>query len=136
MGQGIGPLADGGVLAAARRVLPRVDLIGLREDRTGGPLLAQLGVPAARVVTTGDDAVELAYELRGDAGGEGLGLNVRVAGYVQLTRDELAAIAAQIDSFVDGRRPPLIPVPTSRHAGEADLDVARSIAAHVTAPLV
>jgi colanic acid/amylovoran biosynthesis protein len=135
VGQGLGPLTDGATLAAARRVLPRVDLIGLREDRTGGPLLEQLGVPAAKVVTTGDDAVELAHELREDVRGDALGLNVRVAGYVRLGQSELATIADQIRSFVESRRPALIPVPTSRHSGEADLEVARSIAAQAGASL-
>jgi polysaccharide pyruvyl transferase WcaK-like protein len=136
MGQGIGPLTDEAVTTAARRVLPHVRLIGLREERTGRPLLEQLGVPAENVVVTGDDAVELAYDSRSDAPGAALGLNVRVAGYVQLTRDDLSAIAERIGAFAVGRKPGLVAVPTSRHAGEADLAVVRSVAAEVGMPLV
>jgi colanic acid/amylovoran biosynthesis protein len=135
MGQGVGPLTDDAVMSAAREVLPRVGLIGLREERTGRPLLERLGVPAANVVVTGDDAVELAHEARPDVPGEALGLNVRVAGYVQLTHEDLAAIAAQLRRFVAAERPRLIPIPTSRHVGEADLEVARSVAADAAVPL-
>ena len=135
MGQGVGPLTDEAVMSAARPVLPRVGLIGLREERTGRALLERLGVPAANVVVTGDDAVELAHEARVEVPGEALGLNVRVAGYVRLTPDDLGAIAAQLRTFAAAHRPQVIPVPTSRHAGEADLEVARSVAADAAVPL-
>src|SRR5262249_38055324 len=62
MGQGIGPLANADLVAHAREILPRIDLIALREELAGKPLLNALGVSADRFVTTGDDAIEVAYE--------------------------------------------------------------------------
>ncbi len=64
VGQGIGPLTSPDLVAEASRVLPRVDLIGLREGRRAPALLERLGVPAERVVVTGDDAIELAARAR------------------------------------------------------------------------
>jgi polysaccharide pyruvyl transferase WcaK-like protein len=129
MGQGIGPLHEGPTLSAARRVLPRVDLIGVREGVMAGPLLASLGVRPSQVAVTGDDAVELAYEARRDGSGTALGLNVRVAGYVVLTDRDLDRIAEAIEPILAGQRESeLLAVPTSRHQGEPDLDAIRGVA--------
>ena len=128
MGQGIGPLRDASVADTARRVLPHIDLIGLREWRMGFPLLSELGVPTDRIVTTGDDAVELAHRLRQAELGSALGLNVRRAGYVELTNEDLTAIAGAVKSFVTTHDAEIVAVPTSRHPTEADLELAESIA--------
>lgn len=128
MGQGIGPLSEGPTADNAHRVLPHVDLIGLRERRTGFPLLGELGVSPDRVVVTGDDAVELAHGLRREELGSALGLNVRRAGYVELTNEDLTAIAGAVESFLGTHKVEIVAVPTSRHPTEADLELARSVA--------
>src|ERR1700751_1400442 len=60
LGQGIGPLSDPLVLSWARRVLPRVSLIGLRGTKGGQQLLEELNVSPSSNLTTGDAAIELA----------------------------------------------------------------------------
>ncbi len=62
MGQGLGPIGDPRLLKDAAKVLRNVDLIGLREDRAGRPLLQRLGVSLDRTLTTGDEAIELALD--------------------------------------------------------------------------
>lgn len=135
MGQGIGPLSEGAIADTARRVLPHIDLIGLREQRTGFPLLTELGVSPDRILTTGDDAVELAHESRREELGSAFGLNVRRAGYVELTNEDLTAIAGAIKSFLSTHEVEIVAVPTSRHPTEADLELAQSIAQRAGAPL-
>jgi polysaccharide pyruvyl transferase WcaK-like protein len=81
LGQGIGPLEDGELVRRAAEVLPRVDLIALREDRRGPQLLESLGVAPERVMVTGDDAVELAYRIRREEPGTDLGVCLRIADY-------------------------------------------------------
>ena len=76
--QGLGPLYDPNLIARARAVLPRVDLITVRERRNATRLLASLGVDPARVLVTGDDAVELAHEMRPLGRGQAIGVNLRV----------------------------------------------------------
>ena len=44
MGQGIGPLTKPDLIAHAKKILPKVDLISLRERRASEPLLRSLGV--------------------------------------------------------------------------------------------
>jgi colanic acid/amylovoran biosynthesis protein len=109
-------------------VLPGIDLIGLRERRTGPPLLRNLGVSSDRIVVTGDDAVELAHALRRETLGEALGLNVRRAGYVALATEDLTAISDVIEHFLEARGVELVAIPTSRHPTEADLELARLVA--------
>ena len=81
VGQGFGPLHTPELVARARVVLPHINFIGVREERASLPLLLSLGVASDRVMTTGDDAIEMAYRLRRDSLGEGLGVNVRIADY-------------------------------------------------------
>ena len=77
LGQGIGPLRNPKLKARAKAILPHVNLITLRESRASAQLLASLGVSSDHVLTTGDDAIELAYQSRSDQLGRGLGVNLR-----------------------------------------------------------
>ena len=86
VGQGFGPLHTPELVARARVVLPHINFIGVREERASLPLLLSLGVASDRVMTTGDDAIEMAYRLRRDSLGEGLGVNVRIADYSGVDR--------------------------------------------------
>ncbi len=108
---GFGPLLDPNLRARARSVLPRVDLIGLREGTSGPTLLTELGVDAGRVVVTGDDGIEIAYAASASRGGNGIGVNVRTgssAGVAEETPERLAPI---VQAFAGGRTAPLIPLP-------------------------
>src|SRR5262245_24968214 len=120
MGQGIGPLKDPDLVAYAREILPKIDLIALREERAGRPLLSSLGVSADRVVTTGDDAIEIAYERRVDKIGHGLGVNLRAAPYAQVDGPIVAGIGQAIHQAARLVRAPVVPLPVSRGQGEAD----------------
>jgi polysaccharide pyruvyl transferase WcaK-like protein len=128
MGQGLGPLSDRRLLDRVRAVLPRLGLLGLREDVTARPLLTAIGMPVDRVVTTGDDAVELAHELRGESVGTELGLNVRIAGYAPVTEAMLERVGGALRRAIDERRCGLLPLPVSRHGGERDLEVVLGLA--------
>lgn len=122
--QGLGPLRDSNLARLAAEVLQRVDLIALREGRAGLPLLDSLGVGSDRVVVTGDDAIETAYELRSDVPGECLGVNLRASDYaavdgplVERVRDALQPSARRIGAA-------MLSVPISNVPGEADVDTA------------
>jgi polysaccharide pyruvyl transferase WcaK-like protein len=117
-GQGIGPLAEPDLLDRAAQVLPRVDLISLRENVRGPELLRSLGVPDDRVVVSGDDAVELGYSMRRTSLGDDLGVCLRVAEYSPVgvtTRDTLGRVVreAAADNGAD-----LVPLIVSEHDAE------------------
>jgi polysaccharide pyruvyl transferase WcaK-like protein len=123
MGQGVGPLTDVALRAAAARVLPTLDLIGLRESRSGPPILSSLGVPGERMITTGDEAIEQAVELAGPAGpGNGIGVNVRVARYSAISPDAIATVGRVVRRAAERHGVDPVPVPISFYAKERDAD--------------
>jgi polysaccharide pyruvyl transferase WcaK-like protein len=99
-GQGIGPLRDRSLIAAARRVLPHAKMLAVREKLLSVPLLEELGVPPERIVVTGDDSVEAAYRARKAELGNLVGVNLRVAGYTGMSISDVDAIRAPLHRAV------------------------------------
>jgi polysaccharide pyruvyl transferase WcaK-like protein len=123
LGQGVGPLTDARLRATASRVLPRVDLIGLREDLTGPPILRSLGVADERMITTGDEAIEQALDVGGTGQtGEGIGVNVRVARYSDVSADALETVGGVVRRSADHHGVDLVPIPISFYSKERDAD--------------
>jgi colanic acid/amylovoran biosynthesis protein len=125
VGQGFGPLHTPKLVAQARVVLPHIDFIGIREDRASLPLLLSLGVASDRVMTTGDDAIEMVYRLRRDSLGEGLGVNLRIADYSGVDKSLLEPLRQVLRDATRGDRVPIVPLPISHVPGEADLEAIR-----------
>jgi colanic acid/amylovoran biosynthesis protein len=122
VGQGFGPLRIPKLVARARVVLPHLNFIGIREERASLPLLLSLGVPPDRVMTTGDDAIEMVYRLRCDSLGQGLGVNLRVADYSGVDKNLLEPLRLVLRDATQAHRMPLVPLPISRVPGEADVE--------------
>src|SRR5262245_4411083 len=122
MGQGIGPLTNPDLIARAREILPKIDFISLRERRAGEPLLKRLGVSADRIMSTGDDAIEMAYDAKADSLqlGSGLGVNLRAASYDDVDETLVARIRGAIQYAANLLDASLIAVPIARRRGEAD----------------
>lgn len=118
LGQGIGPIEDPVLLARAREVLPTVDLIALREPVNGPQLLLSLGVQPERIVVTGDDAIELAYALRPERPGNGVGLTVRIAEYSPVKARATDEIAHAMQTFAAERSAPLVPMAVSTYLNQ------------------
>ena len=129
-GQGVGPLSDPVLRARLSRTLPRLDVIGVRESRRGPALLAELGVPKARVFETGDDAIELALAA-GSGARTALGVNVRLAPYTGIDESTVTAIRPAVQAFARARGAPLLPVPIGLHAHAADDHAIRLLLAGV-----
>ncbi len=132
--QGLGPIEDPALRSKARRVLPCVDLIAVRERREGPRLLRELGVPEERVQITGDDAVDFAFKRRRAEAGGCLGINLRLSGYSKVRSGLASATLQCVAGFARDRSLELLPIPISFHEHEADLDAVVSIAAASTPP--
>lgn len=126
-GQGIGPVKSPRLREKAAAVLPSATIIGLREARASLPLLDALAVDSARVVVTGDDAIELAYAARPAELGNGIGLNVRVVGYSGVDPAALDSIRSSISAAGRQYGAPLLPVPVSHNRGDSDVRAVRSL---------
>jgi colanic acid/amylovoran biosynthesis protein len=119
MGQGMGPLEDPTLRARAAAVLPRVGLFGLREARASAPLLQALGVAPDRLLTTGDDAVELAVAARTPSWGRGLGVGLRRAAYAAVDRRHVAPLRRLVQRTARAYGAPLVPIATARDDAES-----------------
>ena len=114
-GQGMGPLNDPMVLSKARHVLPRVSLITLRGSREGQPLLKSLGVAPEAMLTTGDEAVELAFAARAKKPGSAVGINLRVASYAGVKAGATEKVRSVLQEFARRHKAPLLPIPIALH---------------------
>ncbi|MCZ4582196.1 polysaccharide pyruvyl transferase family protein [Rhodococcus opacus] len=117
-GQGIGPLTGEHLVAHASHVLPKVDLIAVREGVRGPALLRSLGVSSERIVVTGDDAVELAYDMRSDPIGTDIGVCLRVAGYSQVTGGAQDVVGRVVRGFAGSVDAGLVPLIVSEYEAE------------------
>jgi len=128
LGHGMGPITDRALLERAGEILPSLDLITIREQRYGGPLLERLGVDPSRVITTGDDAIELAYrERRNGSQEQRLGLNLRLARYSHVDPRAAEIVGAAVREAAERHAAEPLVIPISRHPNERDADVAAAL---------
>jgi polysaccharide pyruvyl transferase WcaK-like protein len=111
LGHGFGRITDSQLLAAARRILPQLDLVCLREKRNGPPLLASLGVNPAKCRVTGDDAIEPAYQARAAFPGQAIGVNVRIAPHAGVDRSILGRLRSSLFRFAQAHGASLVGLP-------------------------
>jgi colanic acid/amylovoran biosynthesis protein len=124
LGQGIGPIRHRELLARAKEVLPRVDLIALREGRAAPVLLQSLGVESEKTRVTGDDAIELAYAARCDSPGSAIGVNLRVAPYAGVDHHLAEALSSIFQTAARQYRACLLPIPIRQQPDDrADIKV-------------
>jgi len=128
-GQGMGPLSDPEVLLRAAEVLPKVNLITLRGSRGGRELLESFGVASANVLTTGDEAIELAYAARMQEPGNAVGINLRVATYAGVETDAIENVRSVLQEFARLHSVPLLPIPIAFHEYAHDHDTIRRLLA-------
>ena len=128
-GQGFGPIRDPKLLARAKAVLPGIDVICTRESRAGVPLLNWLGVSPDRVMTTGDDAIELAYEARSEKLGNGIGVNLRISDYSEVGLNLIKRIRPVVHDAAKKHGATLIPIPIALYDRESDARSIREILA-------
>jgi colanic acid/amylovoran biosynthesis protein len=121
----MGPLENSDLRKLARAILPQLDLIALREQRAGVPLLRELGVDPSRIIVTGDDALELAFKLQLPKLGEGVGLNLRLSDYSAIDAASARMIGNVVHQIAIALGAPLIPLPVSRVPGESDIATLR-----------
>lgn len=120
-GQGMGPLSNPDVITRAKGIFPSVQLITLRGGRGGSVLLESLGVAHVNMLTTGDEAIELAYDdEKSKACGLGLGVNLRVASYSGVGNDFIEKLRPVFQEFAKQHNAPILPLPIAFHASASD----------------
>ncbi len=115
LGHGLGPIEDQRFYLKAKSVLPLLSLITIREKKVGLPLLNSMGVLANRIITTGDDAIELAYNARNPQLANGIGINLRVANYSSISQDYLEIVRSTLQDMAKNKNTLLVPIPILRY---------------------
>lgn len=111
LGQGFGPLSDPVVLKRAAKILPLVNFITLRGGRGSLDLLRSVGIPESKVQTTGDEALELAYESRSEEPGRALGICLRFAASATTNDNDIERMRPVLQDFARRHNVSLIPLP-------------------------
>lgn len=110
-GIGLGPIETPELKRWCSRALPRLSYISVREDIASPGILKRLGMPAEKMCVTGDDAIEVAYEMRGESLGTGVGVNLRLNQHSQLSVSALGRLRDRIIEFAQAKRAELVPCP-------------------------
>jgi polysaccharide pyruvyl transferase WcaK-like protein len=126
LGQGLGPVTQGGLRAQARWVFPKLAVLGLREGRLGPDLALSFGARADAVTVTGDDALELVAGSPA-ADGTALGVNLRMAGYAGVDLAAARAVGGVVLSAAAAHRAPVVALPVSRLGADGDLEAIRGM---------
>jgi len=127
--QGIGPMTDPQVRSLASKVLPRIDLLAIRETRTAVPLLKSLGVSEDRLIATGDDAIELGYAGRSSVIGEAIGVNLRVARSAAVDSHFIDRVRLAVHAAAQSHNARLIPLPIGNGRASNDRETLKHVLA-------
>lgn len=127
VGQGVGPLDDPDLRARLGKLLPKLDLILIREPKLAYPLLESLGVARERVIMTGDDAIEMAFNARSARMGDCIGVNLRAARYTQVDQKYIDKVRPALHQAARNYGATLLALPISVHPQEDDLGVIRQL---------
>jgi len=95
-------------------------LLTLRGGRGGSAVSQSLGVNSSQILTTCDEAVEIAYEAIEKEPGQAVGINLRVASYSNVNGDMIDVLRPVLHKFARQHNVPLIPVPIAFHAWAND----------------
>jgi polysaccharide pyruvyl transferase WcaK-like protein len=109
--QGFGPVENPGLLEQIRKVLPRVELIAMREKLASPTFLASVEVASQRTIFTGDDSLELAFHYRNESLGTGIGVGVRLTAYSQMDQSMVAPIQSALRRATEKYTACIVPVP-------------------------
>jgi polysaccharide pyruvyl transferase WcaK-like protein len=120
VGQGMGPIDDPEFRTRSKSILPDVDMIFVRERLEAPDLLNALGVNPSRVLVTGDDAIELAYNARTPTLGKGIGVSLRVMPYTSIDHADLNIIETVLKQAASEYGAELVSLPISMSIHERD----------------
>ena len=83
-------------------------------------MLEELGVESARVMITGDDAIELAYRVHTNSLGKGIGVSLRVMPYTEVRNKDLELISDTLRKIARKHKAQLVSLPISQSLHERD----------------
>ena len=99
------------------------------EGVEGQKLLESLGVSPDKIITTGDEAIELANKNKSCEIGKGLGINLRVARYSGVKEDFINVLGPILQKFARHYSAPIMGIPIAVHSLASDQERIRELTA-------
>ncbi len=121
VGQGLGPINDLDLISIAKKVFPKLELVGLRESTYSYEIAEWLGARKEDIIVTGDDAVLIAYRNRKTHNGNNIGFNLRVAKYSNLDTESIVKIKKIVTLLSEKVGGGILPIAISIHEGDSDI---------------
>jgi Uncharacterized conserved protein len=125
--QGIGPLNDPELRSRAAQILPKIDLICVRETKVALPILRDLGLSKHKIEMTGDDAIELVYGFQGNSLGNSIGVSLRITSYTKVGVRHVETIKNVIQNSAEKYKAALVAIPISSAHHESDITCIKEI---------
>jgi polysaccharide pyruvyl transferase WcaK-like protein len=123
---GFETISNESLIAKAKSVIPHLQLITCREPSIGPKILSSFGVSNGQVHVTGDDAIELAYNLRTEQIGNALGINIRQTDYSGVDNKLIRLIRSAVQEAGRKFNAPLLCLPISVF-GPSDIESVKKI---------
>ena len=120
-GQGIGPIASPLLSRFAKKVLPLLNQLTLREVKSNNFFLDSLSLNKHKTLLTGDDAVEVSRNSTVKAVGKCIGVNLRMAKYSEVDEKYSEQIRNAVISAKNIYKTTLIPLPISTDEPDSDI---------------
>jgi polysaccharide pyruvyl transferase WcaK-like protein len=121
-GQGIGPLENQSLIRKAKRIFPKLKILGLREHFMSLNFGNYFNVPQDRIFVTGDDSIELATnQAANHEERKYIGLNIRQAYYAGNFQAVIPEIGRVIEVIANSHHVSIIPVPVQTNQANSDL---------------
>ncbi|MDO8825449.1 polysaccharide pyruvyl transferase family protein [Methylophaga sp.] len=122
LGQGLGPLTNLRLENIAKRVFPKLLMIGLREGVYSKDLAIKLGGKKECIRVTGDDAIEITLKHRDTIkSSKKIGINLRIADYSSLNKESIFQIKETLLKTSQILSADLSPIPISSHSEDSDI---------------
>lgn len=126
-GQGLGPVKSKKILKWSKRVLPRLNILSLREGLYSLSFAQNSGIAHSKINVTGDDAIMMVNHFTSEIIGSMIGVNIRVASYSGLKSNELGIIRSILNGTANRLGAKLCGVPIAFHDEDSDFDAIRNL---------
>ncbi len=123
-GQGVGPACDARVKRLLRRLLPKLEVLTVRDAASLRLVRDEVPAASGQWVMAGDDAMAVTRVAARPELGDTLGFGVRVAAYSGWSAPELQALAERVSAWAEGQAIRIRCVSISFGAGESDQEAA------------
>lgn len=111
MGHSFEPFTDDAIKQYAEQILPQAALITCRDSEVSPAILEALDIDERKYYITGDEAVEIVYNVSPAELGSGIGVHLRVDAHAEIGGAEIAWLRPLLHQAIEQFDSDLVPLP-------------------------